>query len=244
MVNLTVPKHTPNAIVIRKSEYISRLDLTEVVIPEGIETIGKQAFQNCRNLKKVVLPSTLRFLGHACFRECVSLVEIKGLRMHTWLDPASRPCKHGLQISGAAFFGCASLQNTKNQLALHPLTHAAENSFHYCTLLQNAAKRQSKQCGGLTVAGSTPAVVDVLKAAGALADRRERERVEVLLCLKRIKADIELVGGEYSEEGRAHKRRRLEESDAGAGADGFLNGTRAREMMVEEALWRVVLEFV
>lgn len=42
--------------------------MTEVLIPEGVEYIGADAFAGCRELKKVTLPSTLRGIGDYAWR--------------------------------------------------------------------------------------------------------------------------------------------------------------------------------
>ena len=42
--------------------------ITEVIIPEGVKTIGKYAFRACNNLSAVSFPSTLISIGRAAFR--------------------------------------------------------------------------------------------------------------------------------------------------------------------------------
>lgn len=43
-------------------------EITSVVIPEGIEFIGHEAFQNCSSLNEVSLPYSLQETGISCFR--------------------------------------------------------------------------------------------------------------------------------------------------------------------------------
>ena len=43
---------------------------------EGLETIDRNAFYNCKNLDNVVLPSTLKELGEMAFIYCESLMKI------------------------------------------------------------------------------------------------------------------------------------------------------------------------
>ena len=47
----------------------------DIVIPEGVETIGNQVFQN-RQIKSVLFPSTLKKIGKESFRECRKLNKI------------------------------------------------------------------------------------------------------------------------------------------------------------------------
>jgi hypothetical protein len=66
----------------------------------------------------------------------------------------------------------------------------------------------------------------------------------------KIKLRIEEEGGEYSESGMRFKRRRLDDSFTTLSSTTpstttlVLNGTLAREMLIEEGLWRIVLSFL
>lgn len=51
-------------------------DVSEVVLPEGVETVESDAFALMVRLKKVVLPSTLKTIGEGAFGGCVALKEI------------------------------------------------------------------------------------------------------------------------------------------------------------------------
>lgn len=52
-------------------------NITEVIIKEGVTTVGIMAFDNCTKLKKVTLPSTLKTIDYNAFGGCRSLGEIK-----------------------------------------------------------------------------------------------------------------------------------------------------------------------
>ncbi len=62
-----------------KIAYIGNDFIKEVVIPEGVETIGPYAFAGLTELKKVVLPSTLESIEYGAFFGCNNLTEIVGL---------------------------------------------------------------------------------------------------------------------------------------------------------------------
>lgn len=70
--------------------------LKEIVLPNGLETIGKFAFRNCNKLSKIVLPETTVSIGESAFDACVQLTEMK--------IPASVS-----NISKGAFGGCKGL---------------------------------------------------------------------------------------------------------------------------------------
>jgi len=53
-------------------------------IPEGVTTIGENAFYKCKNLQEITFPSTLREVGERAFFRCSSLNELclpKGLEI-------------------------------------------------------------------------------------------------------------------------------------------------------------------
>ncbi len=56
--------------------YIGNKDIKEVIIPEGIKTIGPYAFANLTALTRVVLPSTLERIDYGAFYGCSSLTTI------------------------------------------------------------------------------------------------------------------------------------------------------------------------
>ena len=59
--------------------FIGDNTIEEVVIPEGVETIGAYAFANLTALKKVVLPTTLEKIDYGAFYGCTSLQTVEGL---------------------------------------------------------------------------------------------------------------------------------------------------------------------
>ena len=54
----------------------SSVTMEEVVLPSSLKTLGKNAFYGKRNLKKITLPGGLVTIGQGAFRGCKSLVEI------------------------------------------------------------------------------------------------------------------------------------------------------------------------
>lgn len=68
-----------NDNVIRSEAFAERVELVEVVIPEGITRIEKDAFVGCSNLQRVVLPDS------------VTEIECWGDEKHSWSSPLSKP---------------------------------------------------------------------------------------------------------------------------------------------------------
>ena len=76
-------------------------NITELVIPEGVETLELDAFACCHNLVSVQLPSTLETISRGVFWDCPSIEEIR--------IPA------GVRTIGEyAFFHCSKLKHVYN----------------------------------------------------------------------------------------------------------------------------------
>ena len=50
--------------------------ITDVVIPEGVREIAKEAFWGCSSLANIVFPETLKRIGHNAFFDCRALAKI------------------------------------------------------------------------------------------------------------------------------------------------------------------------
>ena len=48
----------------------------QVVVPDGVETIGPKAFENCRSVTEIYLPSTLKTIGLRAFYSCASIDDL------------------------------------------------------------------------------------------------------------------------------------------------------------------------
>ena len=48
-------------------------NLTNIVIPEGVKSIGTSAFYKCINLTSITLPNSVSYIGHYAFGECTAL---------------------------------------------------------------------------------------------------------------------------------------------------------------------------
>ncbi len=98
-------------------------DVKEVIIPEGITTIGEEAFYNCQSLETVTLPSTLESTGTAIFRFCQNLktVEFSGTD--------STPV-----LGEYLFYACNSLESVNIP---SDVTSIPEGMFAYCQSLEN-----------------------------------------------------------------------------------------------------------
>ena len=92
---------------------------TSVVIPEGVTTLGKNAFRANRSLTQLTLPSTISVIGQGAFSMCESLVDV--------VIPEGVT-----QISTDAFNDCESLVNVTLPKSLKTI---GSNAFADCTSL-------------------------------------------------------------------------------------------------------------
>jgi hypothetical protein len=94
-------------------------NVTEVVIPENVITIGQQAFAGCRSMTKITLPDTLASIGQTAFVSCDALASIKIPTLVTTIESntfeqclnlASVALPSNLtRINSGAFFYCPKL---------------------------------------------------------------------------------------------------------------------------------------
>ena len=117
------PEDTTGLSYYAASKYNITNNITELYLPEGVETIGNMAFFRMACLKKVDLPSTLRVIGSNAFYFCTSLSEITG--------------GEGIQkIGDAAFCYCSSL---KKYVVPASVTSLGTNVFAGCSSLKTVS---------------------------------------------------------------------------------------------------------
>ncbi len=75
--------------------FAERGDIVKVELPEGVEVIGNNAFENCTNLKEVICPKSLKSIGAEAFADCVNLKKIV--------------FGNDVQVDASAFKGCYNL---------------------------------------------------------------------------------------------------------------------------------------
>ncbi len=109
-----------------KQWFIGDNTITEIVIPEGVETIGAYAFANLTALTKITLPSTLTTISYGAFFNCTSLKTVKGI-------------EHVKFINQEAFANCA-IEGTLefvNTIAIADYAFANNSSLTKVILSEN-----------------------------------------------------------------------------------------------------------
>lgn len=67
----------PHNIVDIRERAFYETDLTEITIPEGVQSIYTFAFARCKNLVFVTIPHSIDFIDRASFINCESLAEVR-----------------------------------------------------------------------------------------------------------------------------------------------------------------------
>ena len=90
----------PGATSVGKLAFDSCKNLTDIVIPEGVTEIGVYAFYDCESLREVVIPETVTVIESSSFCNCRSLTEL-------YLPDSVK------EIGTGAFQGCSGLKSVR-----------------------------------------------------------------------------------------------------------------------------------
>lgn len=111
------------AVISNKCTYIGReafseTGLKEVIIPEGVETVGDEAFSRCKKVTSVEMPNSVIAVGSYAFYGCNALKNVKlsesmseissNMLTYTAIEEIDIPASVTI-INRYAFNGCASL---------------------------------------------------------------------------------------------------------------------------------------
>ncbi len=116
---VTLGDRTYNVCGIGKNAFNNYSGITQIILPDCIETINATAFQGCSSLTSFNLPASLTYIGNDAFKGCTGLQSVdipggvssvKGFENCTALSEVRMG--NGVQyISANAFKGCGNLAN-------------------------------------------------------------------------------------------------------------------------------------
>lgn len=118
-------------------------NLSGIILPQSVKSIGSYAFRRCINLVDVVLPKTLDSIGDYAFFDCNSLSEID--------------IPEGVQELGRIFADCKSLKNVSLPSSLRKLTA----TFSGCSSLEKIVIPEGMESLGISVFSGCSSLVDV-----------------------------------------------------------------------------------
>lgn len=111
----------PNGVAVLYRTFYGCTNLTDVLLPTSLSTIGENAFRDCTSLRQLTIPQSVSVVGASAFSGCSSL---KSLALPTLLN----------SIGSCAFENCTAL----TEMTI-PSTVAAlpDYCFDGCTALQS-----------------------------------------------------------------------------------------------------------
>lgn len=110
-----------NPIVRSHCLFLNGVEITDLIIPEGITSINNYAFDGWSNLKSVIIPGSVTSVGVQAFNGCTGLTSI--------ILPNSIT-----SINHSAFSGCTGLTSV---ILPNAITSINQDTFAGCTALKN-----------------------------------------------------------------------------------------------------------
>ena len=108
--------------------YLNGEEITDLVIPEGVTSIGNYAFKRCSALTSIIIPEGVTSIGKDAFADCSSLTSIS--------------IPEGLtSIGDGAFAGCSSLTSISIP---EGLTSIGDGAFYDCYFLNDSFVNHSE----------------------------------------------------------------------------------------------------
>ncbi len=108
-----------NPLFYAKNLYLNKQLVTDLVIPDGVTSIGKYAFRNYAGLTSVTIPASVTSIGGEAFRTCYSLTSVT--------------IGNGVtSIGEEAFYYCLKLVEVINKSSLNITAGSYDNGYVGC----------------------------------------------------------------------------------------------------------------
>ena len=127
--NIAFSGSSSNPLYYAKHLYVNDVEVTDLVIPESVTSIGSYAFYRCTSLTSVTIPESVTSIGSYAFYECAGLTSVTIPNSVT-------------SIGGSAFSGCSGLTSVTIP---NSVTSIGGSAFSGCTSL-NSIVWNAKNC--------------------------------------------------------------------------------------------------
>ncbi len=134
----------PSSVKVIDDFAFDHSSVESIVLPEGLERIGRYAFEGCQSLLSVSLPDTLLEIGDSAFFGCFALQSVRipaslktfGERVFEQCDGLKQvTIENGLEkISGCTFIGCEGLEEIRIP---DSVTEIGYSAFQSCSSLKH-----------------------------------------------------------------------------------------------------------
>ena len=131
-----------NPLFYAKNLYLKDQLITDLVIPDGVTSIGSSVFYNCMNLTSVTIPDSVTSIGNYAFFNCTNLTSITISDSVTSIgESAFRSCvkltsitipDSVMSIERYAFSDCTNLTSVTIP---DSVTSIGSSAFYYCSKL-------------------------------------------------------------------------------------------------------------
>ena len=140
--NISFYNYTSNPISYAHNLYLNNKLVTNLVIPNGVTTIGEYAFSGCTGLTSVTIPDSVTSIGNSAFSGCTGLTSVSipnsvtsigssAFSRCTSLTSVSIP-NSVTSIGDYAFYGCSGLTSVSIP---NSVTSIGDNAFFGCSNL-------------------------------------------------------------------------------------------------------------
>ncbi len=116
LCNMKFASWTSNPLYYAHHLYVSGKEITDLVIPSSVTTIGNYAFSGCSGLNSVTIPNSVTTIGAAAFSSC------SGLNSITIPNSVT-------SIGNSAFYGCSDLTSVNIP---NSVTSIGGYAFYHC----------------------------------------------------------------------------------------------------------------
>ena len=115
-----------------KKLYVNGEEVTELIIPDGVTSIGDYAFCHCKGLTSVTIPISLKSIGESAFKGCDSLTSV-------FIDDLPAWCNNSESVGGI-ILGCNNLgkklyvngEEVTELVIPDGVTSIGDGAFKYC----------------------------------------------------------------------------------------------------------------